>query len=291
MAEAARAGPHGEDPLTDAGELKIVAVSDLGGLGAKEGSPVSYNWTLPNLLPVLLPWLGILCLLLLKPNRCAQAWWIWAPVGCVAAIASALQSELSFVPSALLDVISGAAGALGFGLAAVWLVSSYVGWKHRLLALVGILLALGGFSLAAFVIRQGLEGAWLEMFQGGILLAAGIGVTSVAMALAGLACRGRYGPVRLSLWLIAALLVLWLMVIGPFFVLAMISSSGNVPVIALIGAVLCTAGICFALLLPFLMLSFANGFYRERLKGLLHLGCQPLPPVIGSPPRLLEIEA
>jgi membrane protein implicated in regulation of membrane protease activity len=98
--------------------------------------------------------------------------------------------------------------------------------------------------------------------------------------LAGLACRGRYGPLRLSLWLIAALLVVWVVLIAPFFVIAMIASSGNAPVADLMGAVLCTTGISFGLLLPFLLLSFANPFYRERLKGLLHLGRESLPPVI-----------
>ena len=44
------------------------------------------------------------------------------------------------------------------------------------------------------------------------------------------------------------------------------------------------AGITFGVLLPFLVLSFANGFYRERLKGLLHLGGAAAPPVITPPP-------
>jgi hypothetical protein len=263
--------------------LKIVAVNDLGGLGAKDGSPVVCHWTLPNLLPVLLPWLAILFLLLLKPNRCAQAWWIWVPVGCAAGLGAALPSALSFVPSSLVDILGGAAGALGFGLAAVWLLSAYLGRKHRLLAWLGILLALGSFSTLAFVIRQGLEGAGAEMIQGGILVAASIVVISVAITLAGLVCRGRYGPLRLSLWLIAALLVVWLVVIAPFFVIAMIASPGNVPVAALIGTVLSVAGISFGLLLPFLILSFANGFYRERLKDLLHLGREAPPPVIAPP--------
>jgi hypothetical protein len=54
-------------------------------------------------------------------------------------------------------------------------------------------------------------------------------------------------------------------------------------VAALIGTVLCTTGISFGLLLPFLILSFANAFYRERLKDLLHLGREAPPPVIAPP--------
>jgi hypothetical protein len=45
-------------------------------------------------------------------------------------------------------------------------------------------------------------------------------------------------------------------------------------------------------MLPFLLLSFANGFYRERLKGLLHLGGAGAPPVITpSVPALVEAAA
>ena len=270
-----------------------MAVSDLGGLGAKEGSPVVYNWTRPNPLPVLLPWLAVLLLLLLKPNRCAQAWWIWVPVGCVAGAEAVLRSELGFIPSSLQDMLGGTVGAVGFGLAAVWLIAGYLGWKHRAVAWVGTLLALGGMSLLAFVISQGLEGVGPQMFQGMILLAAGALVISLAITLAGLVYRGRYGVLRLCLWLITALLAVWLLLTGPFFAFAMIFSPSNVPVLALVGTVFALAGVSFGVLLPFLVLSFVNAFYRARLKDLLHVGREADPPVIApvtQAPRLLEVE-
>ena len=117
-----------------------------------------------------------------------------------------------------------------------------------------------------------------------MFLVASVLVISVALTLSGLVCRGRYCWLRLSLWLMAALVVVWLLVIGPFFAIALISSGGNVPVLALFGFVGGAAGITFGVLLPFLVLSFANGFYRERLKGLLHLGDMAPPPIIA--PRL-----
>ena len=108
-------------------------------------------------------------------------------------------------------------------------------------------------------------------------------VISVALSLAGLMCRGRHGWLRLSLWLLAALVVAWLVVIGPFSIIAMIASGGNVPVLQFLISVPVAAGIIFGVLLPFLVLSFINGFYRERLKGLLLLGVAAAPPVIPSP--------
>jgi hypothetical protein len=44
-----------------------------------------------------------------------------------------------------------------------------------------------------------------------------------------------------------------------------------------------STGITFGVMLPFLVLSFANNLYRERLKGLLHLGGAEAPPVVTPP--------
>jgi hypothetical protein len=180
-------------------------------------------------------------------------------------------------------VIGDSVSAVGFGLAAAWLVASYLGWKHRALAWVGMLVALESFSLVSFVIRQSIEGLAPETIPTGMLLAVGAVVISVALTLAGLACKGRYRPLRLCLWLLAALLVVWLLVMGPFFIVAMIFNSGHVPVLDFVGVVLSVVAISFGVLLPFLILSFANAFYRARLKDLLHLGREMPPPVLAPP--------
>jgi hypothetical protein len=256
-------------------------------MGSKQGAPVIFDWAMPSLLPQFLPWLAILALLMLKPNRCASAWWIWIPLAAVAAVASAPESALQFLPSAQFGVFLDLIGALGFGLAAVWLLSSYAGWKHRMLAFLGILLAQGVFGVLAFVLRQGWQGVGSETFVVGVCLAVSVLVVSVALSLAGLLCRRRYGWLRLTLWLIAALVAVWLLVIGPLFIIQLMASGGNVPMTALAGLVLAATGITFGVLLPFLLLSFVNGFYRDRLKGLLHLGSTGSPPVITAPPLVV----
>jgi hypothetical protein len=263
-----------------------VASADLGGLGSKQGAPVSYNWVRPSLMPQVLPWLAILALLLLKPNRCAAAWWVWVPLACASAIASAPQPVLDLLASSNLAPLLDLIGSLGFGLAAVWLLAGYLGRKHRMLAFLGILLAQEVFGLLAFGLRQAGEGFAPETFVVGISLVVSILVTSVALTLAGLVCRGRYGWVRLSLWLIAALVGVWLVIIGPFFLVARFASHGDVPMTAIIGLVLIASGITFGVLLPFLALSCVNRFYRERLKRLLHLdGTTPL---LAPPPAVAE---
>jgi hypothetical protein len=261
----------------------VVAYADVGGLGSKQGAPVFYDWVAPNLMPQVLPWLAILALLMLKPNRCASAWWILVPLACVGGVGCLPESVLELLPSFEIEVFLELIGALGFGLAAVWLLSSYLGWKHRMLAFLGTLLVQGVFGTFACLVRQGSEGLGVETLQIGMFLMASVLVIAVALALAGLACRGRYCWLRLSLWLMAALMMVWLLVIGPFFAIALISGGGSVPVLALVGFVGGAVGITFGVILPFLVLSFTNGFYRERLKGLLHLGNVAQPPRIVPP--------
>ena len=259
-----------------------MAYADLGGLGLKQGAPVSYNWVTPSVLPQVLPWLAILALLMLKPNRCASAWWVWVPLIFAGGMASAPDALLDFLPSSVLGPLAELIGGLGFGVAAVWLLAGYLGWKQRMLGFMGILLAQGVFSLLALVFRQSSEGLGPETFGVGIALAIAALIISVAMTLAGLLCRGRYGWARLSLWLVATLVVVWLLAIGPFFLVARYASHGDFPLMATIAFVLMASGITFGVLLPFLVLSFANSFYRERLRGLLHLG-GAAPPVITPP--------
>jgi len=131
-----------------------VAISDLGGLGAKEGAPVSYRWTPPSLIPSFLPWLAVLLLLLAKPNRCGRAWWIWLPLGCVAAMEQLSQSAFEFLPSGTADMFLEMAGSLAFGVAAVWLLAPQLARRHRFVTFLCLAPTLGVFSLFSFLVRQ-----------------------------------------------------------------------------------------------------------------------------------------
>jgi hypothetical protein len=79
--------------------------------------------------------------------------------------------------------------------------------------------------------------------------------------------------------------VIWQLATGPFYVIS------HVPALVIFGIVAVAAGITFAVLLPFLVLSFANRFYRERLKGLLHLGGAAPPPPVMPPPMPAVVAA
>jgi hypothetical protein len=268
-------------PFTAGGKLTLVASSDLGGLGAKDGSPVPYHWVLPGIAPFLLPWLIILVLLVLKPNRCAAAWMIWLPLGCVVVLT---QSTPSFLPSGanfLLDAIA----ALAIGLAAVWLLAGYLRPQNRFVSFLCVLLALAGSSLLAMVAKQGVSLLTVESFSEslvtGIVLAVAVLASAAALSLCGLVGRGRYHPLGLYLWLILLLMVLWLVIASPFFLFAVMASGGSIPWSEFFIPVLVVAVINYATLLPFIILSSASPFYCRRLKALLQV--KPVVPTVMPP--------
>ena len=267
-------------PLTVGGTLKIVASSDLGGLGARIGAPVEYNWVLPGIAPLLLPWLVIMGLLALKPNRCAAAWLIWLPLGCVAAL-TVLPPEMPGGADFLLDAIA----ALAFGFAAVWLLPSYLGQTHRILTFFCALFALAFFSGLAFVFRQGWNLLEANSLQTGIILSVGTLASAVALSLGGWICRARFRPAGFYVWLLLALLAVWFLIATPLFIIAEIADGGQIPLSEFFTPVLAVAAGNFALLLPFLILSSASPFYRERLKMLLNVKPVAPPPLSAPAPE------
>lgn len=267
--------------------LKVIASADLGGLGAKEGRPVTYNWLRGSLLPVALPWLATLLLLVVvKPNRDPRAWWIAAPLVGLSWATSLLPTLWPAVPANVMELFQDLAGVLVFGLGAVWLFSAYFKSQSRFLNVLGVLVVLVSFSSLLFLLTQDWSEGDVEMVQGGIFLGVGALVISAAVVLAGLLCRRRYRPLVLCAWLAALLLGIWFLVMAPFFLAT--TAGRGVPATELLVPVLAVAGVCFAALLPFLLLSFANAFYRERLIRLLVLAPRPAEAVAAPAPTVMS---
>jgi hypothetical protein len=256
-----------------------VALSDLGGLGAKEGSPVAYEWLMPSVAPVLLPWLMILALLVMKPNRNAAAWWVWLPLGCVMAFIHSPPINLPSSANFFLDVFA----ALAFGLAAVWLLLFKLRQAHRFVTFLSVLLALAVFSALAFVVRMDWSGLSVELLPICIMLAIAGLATAAALSLAGWICRKRYSQIGVYLWTLVSILVIWLLIASPFILIALASSGGGLELNDMLLPVLSVALGNFATVLPFLILSSASPFYRERLKALLHVKPEA-PPVLADAP-------
>jgi UPF0716 family protein affecting phage T7 exclusion len=77
------------------------------------------------------------------------------------------------------------------------------------------------------------------------------------------------------------------LILAPVFFL---QTGGRQPVSELAVPVLVVAGLGFAVLLPFLVLSFANGLYRQRLIQMLSLAPAPAPPGLTPPGAAIPAE-
>ena len=279
-----------------------MASRGLGGLGATEGPPTACNWTTAGLVPQLLPWLTMLALLALKPNRGWSAWWIWLPLACLVGACHCLklasQGSSNTLVEGALGVVLEVPVALAVGLAALWLLAPYLDCRHRFRTFIGILAVLVAFTVFSFAARVG----WgLGMEQIASLLdprhcaaTAYAGVTALpfvvplvlpipglaaGMVLCGLACRGRYRPLGLCLRLFASLLGVWVALSGLVFALWWIALPGHVEYAPFLASGLFMVALTFALVLPFVVLSFANSLYRDRLKALLQLQREVPPPI------------
>jgi hypothetical protein len=267
--------------------LKIITSADLGGLGPKEGAPVTCKWVVPSIAPALLPWLGILVLLMLKPNRCAPAWWIWAPLILISVLAA---PPLRLLPSHMQGIFLDVILALTFGLAAAWLLGNHLGRRGRFQTFLALLPVLAGAGVVTFVGRHGLDIDDSEAMPAGIVFAACVVLMLAGLLLAARFCRRNYGWLKFTAWLAFLLALAWAVLIIP---VALIASGGRIPASDLAIAVTTMNSISFGTLLPFLILSFANSFYHDRLKLLLRLGADALPPVnnAASPPVTKPVEA
>jgi hypothetical protein len=251
----------------------------------------------------LLPWLAILALLALKPNRGWSAWWIWVPLAGVAGGCHWLQQAVHTSPTdrsgEALGMLLEVPIALAFGLAALWLLAPYLGRNHRFRTFLGIsavLLFSIAFSFAATVgWGLGMEPVASLLDRRHCAATANMGVMALpflvplmlpapglaaAMVLCGLACRGRHRPFGLYLWFFLSLLVVWA---GPALLqlLCRIASPGSLEYALVLGIGPLMVVVTFATLLPFLILSSASPFFRERLQVLLYLRPKA-PPAIGA---------
>jgi hypothetical protein len=220
----------------------------------------------------------------LKFNRSPRAWWIWLPLGAMGVVAWVLQHCFGLLPSDSVDVLVEVPFGLVFGLAALWLLAPVLRKSRRLVSSLLALFVFTCCSVAALLAGQGEDLGSGEAV--GLVVSTGVGaaVMSVALTLAGLLCRRRYGAVRFCLWLAAALVVLWLGIFTAMLVCLNIFSHDDLPAWMPLAAGSCAVGICCAILLPFLLLAFGNGFFRERLLQLLHLDTSSQPRSISASP-------
>lgn len=255
----------------------MISYADLGGLGARDGAPVVHTWEPPPPEPPqvyvaattslkVLPWLLILLpLFLFQANRCSAAWWIWLPIVLSALVGITVTGLLTGNDRSLPQAV----GSFIVGLAAVWLLMPFLGSRYRIVAFLKTLPVLAGFSVLAYVpTLLADEGGWLDFRPYlAVLLAVASLVATLALTLGGLPVRRRFRPIRFLSCLAVWILLAWTVIAAPFVIYALLES--HVDLWEFFLGLLSISGITLALLLPLVLLSFFQPFYRARLLGWL----------------------
>jgi hypothetical protein len=230
--------------------------------------------------------LVLLPLFLFRANRCAKAWWIWAPVAVSAGAGTAIICLLSDSEG----VLAQAASVFVVGLAALWLLMPALGSRYRLLAFLKALVAVAAFSELAFLPTLLAENqSWLDFrpYLAAVLALGSLAVAS-ALTLDGLSVRRRFGRVRCVCWLGVWTLVVWTAIATPFVVIASLTS--NIEWGASVLAILCLSALTLALLLPFVLLSFFQLFYRARFFEYFKVPQADVAVGSAVPPRVPQVE-
>lgn len=258
-----------------------MAVSDLGALGPKEGPPVDYDWA-PTF-PAVLPWIGIVLLLLLPANRNVRAWWILTPLLLINATRWIAASFPLFIPSEAIDLLGAAFVGLAFGISALWLASPYLTrpsrWAVFFLMLLVLAIASGLAYLGALDFSEvGAQEFGMLMFLAVLTL-----MVAMALSLTARVCRRRPTAIGLSMVLFLWLAVLWMIPGCAVWAISRISGSLGPQGYMIMGTMLVMALVTFVVVWPFVLLALVSSWYRERLVHLFDLA-KPVPPAPVSTP-------
>jgi len=268
------------------GELKIVATADLGGLGANEGPPLAFAWSgMPLSLPLtsgsrLVPWLAILGLFLLKPNRCAQAWLVWLPLLLAAGLALGVGKGLGSFGSGSREPAQPLVMAIGFGWAAALLLAPWVP-RRQWLSRFGFMLAVfGAFGLLGLAFgRDCGQGMFDDLLQilCAVLLQFAVFALAAAVSLAGWFARQRFTLPGFLKWFVLWLIVVWAALATPCMILVSFGHQDTLNGLFVVTG-FCSLG-SFVASLPFLALSAASCLFRRRLRQL----SAPPEPTVAAP--------
>jgi len=152
---------------------------------------------------------------------------------------------------------------------------------------------LAGFSLLAFVpTLLGDGGGWIDLrpYLAALLALASLAAT-LALTFGGLSVHRRFGRIRFLFWLAVWILPAWTAIATPFVIYALLER--HVDLWEFFLGLLLISGITLALLLPLVLLSFLQPFYRARLLDWLNLpqpGASAGTAVLRSSPEVYHSE-
>lgn len=246
-----------------------MAQHDLGELGPRESAALSYSWRFVDNLSGVAVWaLLVAAIVLLKENRNPKALLILVPLIAVVVLWMGIKfllGRFAGMPSLASAMFDALVTGFAVGLAVVLLIAGRLQRTNRF-AIVLLAWAVMAAAFAASLIgSRGLIFDWeaiqLSIFYGVMAVAA-----ILALVIAGLFCRRRFGAGKFMFWL-----GVWcvLLCAGTLFLAALtVALIQQIRVWDQIGEFLLVGGIMgiivYLFLLPFVIFALRSDLYRER---------------------------
>lgn len=250
------------------GELRIVVSADLGEFGPTDGKPVLYHFSPLYHVQGLIPWLLLpLAFVALKENRTLQAAWILAPIALLAGFYWAFMAIVKATSGSMMQMNQlFTIMVLGFSL--IWLLADRIGGRSRIATLL----------LAAFI-YFGFLGANLltsdfgkEAMTVASMAAVAIPPIVLAFAVASLLSSRSLGKTRFVAVMGVVLLVSFAVILSVVTLIAHPSHSLRGQIGELVFASLIFSAVFLVALTPFLILLWANRFWRRRFACVMGIG-------------------
>ena len=219
----------------------------------------------------------VVYLLLMKANCNWRAWAVLIPLAVIGlgGFAIGYWWEEELVPLVY---------AFGLSLTVFWLLSHWRRGRRRLVSFFFALMVT--LPIGCLITWASSDFGWYLC----VFFLLSMSAVVLAFTLAGFLCRRRFGPWRFSLWLLVVGLLCNLFAIAAFYAGVcvfieeareeILEETGKLCFYALLTAAI-SWGVVYALLLPFLILTFRNRLYRARFFALLHL--KSMAPAEGEP--------
>ncbi|MEN6425204.1 MAG: hypothetical protein ABFE13_07565 [Phycisphaerales bacterium] len=241
-----------------------MASADLGEFGPTDGRPVLYHFSPLYRVQGFIAWLLLpLAFVVFKENRTAQAAWILVPIALLAAI--------YWVVRVILKLSSGDAVQMNVlfmvmvvGFSLVWLLGERIGNRNRFLAFLLATLVWFGF-LGVSLLGAGVG---KTMIMAASMAAVSIPPIVLAFVAATLVCAKTFGRFRFIACMAGTLFVSLLAVLSAVMLIFSMPAGRSMSdrLVEVLLASFVISLVYFVGLLPFLVLLFANSFWRKRLE-------------------------
>jgi hypothetical protein len=215
----------------------------------------------------------VLTFVLVKANRSRRALLILIPLLILSLLWLGFKKVMA-IPTSAEVIFDPTIYSLIVSIAVVFLLGHKFGGRNRF---VTFLLTLG--VMAAVLTISFISNFGTEFFRESLAVVIIFALLALPMllgvVLTGWRCRKRYSSLRFMLWL-----AVWVLVVSATFMLTYLGimvissgigiSSGQLTIMFLTYSLVISV-FSYVILLPYMILAFRSGFFRERLYALLHL--------------------